>query len=121
MSDGSSTLSVLDPDSYEVIREIEVTMNGRPVRQLNELEFVDGLILANVWHQPFILGIDPASGEVRQLIDLRPIVQSVVKAESEAVLNGIAWDADNRRLFVTGKLWPDLFEIELVETGMQVR
>ena len=121
MSDGSSTLRVLDPATYEIEREIEVTMNGRPVRQLNELEVVDGLILANVWHQPFILAIDPESGEVRKLIDLRAIVASVTKAESEAVLNGIAWDADNRRLFVTGKLWPDLFEIELVETGMQLQ
>ena len=121
MSDGSSTLSVLDPDTYEVMREIEVTMNGRPVRQLNELELVDGLIFANVWHQPFILGIDPANGEVRNLIDLRAIVAGVIKAEHEAVLNGIAWDAENRRLFVTGKLWPDLFQIELVQTGMQVQ
>ena len=121
LSDGSATLSILDPDTDEVRRTIAVTMNGRPVRLLNELEVMDGLILANVWHQPFILGIDPASGDVRMLLDLRAVVASVPKAESEAVLNGIAWDPNARRLFITGKLWPSVFEIELVETGLQVQ
>ena len=120
-SDGSATLRVLDPDSYEVRRTISVTMNGRPVRNLNELELIDGLVYANIWHTPFIVAIDPATGVVRQLIDLRAIVAQVRPADGEAVLNGIAFDADNRRLFVTGKLWPSLFEIRLVETNARVR
>ena len=119
-SDGSATLRVLDPDSYDVRRSVEVTMNGRPLRNLNELEMVDGLVYANIWHAPFIVGIDPSDGVVKRLIDLRAIVTSVGVLDSEAVLNGIAWDAEKRRLFVTGKLWPKLFEIRLVETEGEV-
>ena len=74
---------------------------------------VDGQILANVWHQPFIVAIDPRSGEVTRVIDLRAIVAEVGARDPEAVANGIAWDAKARRLFVTGKRWPTLFEIRL--------
>ena len=97
-----------------------MTLNGRPLRRLNELEMIDGLVFANVWMTPFIVAIDPASGAVQKLIDLRAIVQSVLVGDGDAVLNGIAWDADNKRLFVTGKLWPALFEIRLVETNARV-
>ncbi len=120
LSDGTDTLRVLHPQDYTVRREIQVTFNGKPVRRLNELEAIDGLIYANIWHSPFIVAIDPASGVVRMLIDLRELVASVPVADGEAVLNGIAWDSENRRLFVTGKLWPTLFEIELVETGTRL-
>ena len=82
---------------------------------LNELEVVDGLILANVWLTGFVVGIDPQDGTVRRVIDLRPLQQLNNVAGGDAVLNGIAWDADGRRLFVTGKLWPWLYEIRLVE------
>ena len=112
-SDGSDTLRVLDPDSYAVRRTIPVTLGGRPLAMLNELEVVDGLILANVWMTGFIVGIDPQDGAVRRLIDLRAL-QEQGMADGDAVLNGIAWDADGRRLFVTGKLWPSLYEIRLV-------
>lgn len=112
-SDGSSTLLVLDPDDYAVRRTIPVTINGRPLRMLNELEAIDGLIFANVWTTGFIVGIDPQDGAVRRLIDLRGL-QKQGMTDSDAVLNGIAWDADDRRLFVTGKLWPWLYEIRLV-------
>lgn len=120
-SDGSATLRVLDPETYEVRRTIPVTMNGRPLARLNELEMIDGLVYANVWESPFIVAIDPKDGVVRSLIDLRAIVATMPMATSNAVLNGIAWDADKRRLFVTGKLWPKLFEIKLVQTDAQVR
>lgn len=120
-SDGSATLRVLDPETYEVRRTIAVTMNGRPLTRLNELEMIDGLVYANVWESPFIVAIDPKDGEVRSLIDLRAIVATMPMSTSNAVLNGIAWDADKRRLFVTGKLWPNLFEIKLTETDAQVR
>ena len=119
-SDGSSVLRVLDPKTYEVRRSIEVTLNGRPLRRLNELEMIDGLVFANVWESPFIVAIDPADGAVRKLIDLRDLVGTMPTLDPDAVLNGIAWDADNRRLFVTGKLWPELFEIRLVETEGRV-
>ncbi|UVI40532.1 glutaminyl-peptide cyclotransferase [Qipengyuania spongiae] len=120
-SDGSATLRVLDPQTYEVRRTIPVTMNGRPLARLNELEMIDGLVYANVWESPYIVAIDPADGVVRSLIDLRAIVATMPMATSNAVLNGIAWDAENRRLFVTGKLWPNLFEIRLLETDDAVR
>ena len=120
-SGGSATLRILDPETYEVRRSVEVTMNGRPLRRLNELEMIDGLVYANIWETAFIVAIDPADGVVKRLIDLRAIVQTVPVSGSDAVLNGIAWDAENRRLFVTGKLWPSLFEIRLVETDAEVR
>lgn len=120
-SDGSATLRVLDPESYDVLRSIEVTMNGRPLRRLNELEMIDGLVYANIWETAYIVAIDPADGRVERLIDLTDLVASVPVTGRDAVLNGIAWDAENRRLFVTGKLWPKLYEIALVETDAEVR
>lgn len=112
-SDGTPTLRFLDPATLAVKRTVTVTLNGRPVNQVNELEAVDGEVLANVWHTPFLLRIDPASGRVIAIVDLRPIVAQVTVSDPEAVANGIAWDAKGRRLFVTGKLWPALFEIAL--------
>ncbi len=112
-SDGSSTLTFHDPVTMKVRRTVTVTFAGRPLDQINELEMVDGAILANVWHQPFIVRIDPATGVVTRLIDLRAIVAEVGARDPEAVANGIAWDARGRRLFVTGKRWPTMFEIRL--------
>ena len=115
LSDGSATLRVLDPVSFAERRRIAVTLNGRPLDQLNELEWVDGTILANVWHTPYLVRIDPRTGAVTQVIDLRPIVAEVAAADPEAVANGIAYDPATRRLFVTGQLWPTLFEIRLAD------
>ncbi len=112
-SDGTPTLRFLDPVTLKERRRITVTLNGRPLDQLNELEWVDGTILANVWHQPFIVRIDPASGAITAIYDLRGLVKEVGASDPEAVANGIAWDARDKRLFVTGKLWPTLFEIRL--------
>ncbi|WP_245857609.1 glutaminyl-peptide cyclotransferase [Sphingomonas ginsenosidimutans] len=112
-SDGSATLTFHDPATLAVRRTLTVSFAGRPLTQLNELEVVDGAILANVWHQPFIVRIDPASGRVTGVIDLRAIVAEVGATDPEAVANGIAWDAAKRRLFVTGKRWPTVFEIRL--------
>jgi glutamine cyclotransferase len=112
-SDGTSTLRFLDPQTLSVRRQVTVTLRGRPVEQLNELEVVDGQVLANVWHTPYVLRIDPGSGRVTTIIDLRPVVTEVAARDPEAVANGIAWDGQTRRLFVTGKLWPTLFEIAL--------
>jgi glutaminyl-peptide cyclotransferase len=111
-SDGTDTLRFLDPRDYSVERSVKVTLNARPLPQLNELEFVNGLVLANIWKTNFIAGIDPASGAVRLLIDCRTL-PPYEGADPEAVLNGIAWDEESERLFVTGKLWPRIYEIEL--------
>lgn len=113
-SDGSDTLRFLDPEDYSVQRTVAVTINCRPLARLDELELVDGMILANVWMTDFIVGIDPGTGIVQQVINLRNL-EGANPPSYDAVLNGIAWDAENRRLFVTGKLWPWLYEVRLVE------
>ncbi len=115
MSDGSNVLRVLDPLTLRELRRIPVTANGRPVEQINELERVGKELFANLWQSNLIARIDPVSGRVVGWIDLRGLLQSQGGANDNAdVLNGIAYDADKRRLFVTGKLWPRLFEIALV-------
>lgn len=111
MSDGTATLRVLDPKTLAVKRTIDVTLRGAPLRDLNEIEIVEGEILANVWHANAIVRIDPASGRVKGLIDLSALVREVAAADPEAVPNGIAWDRKARRLYVTGKLWPKVFRI----------
>lgn len=113
MSDGTAELRFLDPATLAERRRVTVTAAGRPVDQLNELEFVEGEIYANVWQTPYIVRIDPASGEVRGWIDLTPLVRANSGGGAD-VLNGIAWDAAGRRLFVTGKNWRRLYEIEVV-------
>lgn len=113
-SDGSDKLHFLDPEDYSIKRTVSVTINARPVSQLNELELVDGLIFANIWMSGFIIGIEPRTGIVRTVIDLRQL-EGAGSVDRDAVLNGIAWDAEGRRLFVTGKLWPWLYHIRLVE------
>ena len=111
MSDGTPTLRVLDPGTLAVARTIAVTFRGEPLPDLNEVEIVDGEILANVWHANAIVRIDPVSGRVKGLIDLSALVREVAATDPEAVPNGIAWDKANRRLYVTGKLWPTVFRI----------
>ncbi|RHW16881.1 glutaminyl-peptide cyclotransferase [Sphingomonas gilva] len=115
LSDGTDRLRFIDPDGFTERRSVAVTLNGRPLTQLNELEFVEGEILANVWMTGFIARIDPASGKVTGLIDLRPLVAEVAMADRDAVANGIAYDPAGKRLFVTGKTWPTLFEIAVGE------
>ena len=113
LSDGSPDLRFLDPRSFTERRRIRVTWRGRPVRQLNELEYVRGEILANIWHSDLIARIDPGTGVIKGVIDLRAVTASVEVHDSEAVLNGIAWDDKTGKLYVTGKRWPKLFEIAL--------
>ncbi|WP_082992655.1 glutaminyl-peptide cyclotransferase [Erythrobacter sp. QSSC1-22B] len=113
-SDGSDKLRFLDPQDYSIKRTVSATLNGRPVSRLNELELVDGLIFANLWMSDFIVGIEPQTGVVRKVIDLRQL-EGARSGDRDAVLNGIAWDAEGRRLFVTGKLWPWLYQVRLVE------
>jgi glutamine cyclotransferase len=115
MSDGSAELRFLDPQTLHELRRLRVTADGRPVDQLNELEWVDGEIFANVWQTDRIARIDPSSGQVVGWIDLSGLLSANDRAQSNPdVLNGIAFDAATKRLFVTGKQWPKLFEIRLV-------
>jgi glutamine cyclotransferase len=113
MSDGTSAIRFLDPVTLAERRRITVTLQGVELTQLNELEWVNGEIFANIWQTPRIARIDPASGRVTGIIDLTGIA-NVNTASADAVLNGIAYDAQGDRLFVTGKLWPRLYEIDLV-------
>jgi len=112
LSDGSSTLRFLDPKTFRVVRQLMVRSGGRRVANLNELEYVRGEILANIWYKDYIARISPANGEVLGWIDLQTLVPPGMDREECA--NGIAYDAKHDRLFVTGKNWPQLFEIRLV-------
>lgn len=114
MSDGSATLYFRDPETFAERGRIAVTDAGAPVTRLNELEMVGDEIWANVWGSEHIARIDPASGRVTGWIDLKGLTPTAAPGHPIDVLNGIAWDAAGKRLFVTGKLWPRLFEIRLV-------
>ncbi len=114
MSDGTSTLHFLDPETLEEIGQIEVYDQNGPVTRLNELEYIHGEVYANVWQTDRIARIDPQTGQVTGWIDLTGLLSEKDRVEPVGVLNGIAYDAENDRLFVTGKLWPKIFEIELI-------
>lgn len=114
MSDGSSEIRVLDANTFAEKRRIKVRDGGKPVDQLNELEFVEGEIYANVWHSDRIARISPQTGKVVGWIDLTGLLGPFYQREAEEVLNGIAYDPEGKRLFVTGKLWPKIFEIRVI-------
>lgn len=115
LSDGSADLRFLDPGTFAETGRVTVIDDGVPVRRLNELEWVDGEVLANVWQTDRIARIDPATGRVKAWIDLSGLLPAgTVEDPNDDVLNGIAWDPAGRRLFVTGKNWPTLFQIEIV-------
>jgi glutamine cyclotransferase len=113
LSDGSAELRFIDPNTFQVRRTINVNDRGRPVEELNELEYVKGEIYANVWHQNRVARVDPKTGRVVGWIDLTGLLRPGETFDPEAVLNGIAYDERGDRLFVTGKLWPKLFEVRL--------
>ena len=115
MSDGTDILHILDPESFAETGQIKVTANGTPLKGLNELEYIKGQIYANVWPTSWIAIISPENGEVKGKINLQGILQeNDIQGSKVDVLNGIAYDAREDKLFVTGKLWPKLFEIKLV-------
>jgi glutaminyl-peptide cyclotransferase len=113
MSDGSASLRFLDPATFAERRRLLVTDAGVPIKDLNELEYVDGEIYANVWQTDFVARISPSNGRVLGWIPLRDLLSPAERSSAD-VLNGIAYDSAARRLFVTGKLWPKLFEIRVV-------
>jgi len=113
LSDGTNRLRFLNPDNFQVRRSISVLDQRTAVTDLNELEYVHGEIYANVWHQDRIARIDPQTGRVSAWVDLTGLLKPREVTDVDAVLNGIAYDETSERLFVTGKLWPKLFEIRL--------
>ncbi|UCD25033.1 MAG: glutaminyl-peptide cyclotransferase, partial [Gemmatimonadota bacterium] len=113
MSDGTSSLRVLDPATFQVTREVAVTDDGLPLSQINELEYVEGQVYANIYQSDWIVRIDPNTGEVLDWIDLAGILPSDQRTSATDVLNGIAFDPGTGHMYVTGKLWPSMFEIRL--------
>jgi len=114
MSDGSALLRFLDPESYSEERRVKVLEGGTPIQNLNALEYIKGEIFANVWQKDAIVRISPVTGKVLGWIDLSALRNALGPVRNAEVLNGIAYDAANDRIFITGKLWPKLFEIKLI-------
>jgi glutamine cyclotransferase len=113
-SDGTATLRFRDPSTFKETRHIVVKDGAKPIDQLNELEYIKGEIYANIWHEDRIARISPQNGHVIGWIDLTGLLPADQKINEESVLNGIAYDAQHDRLFVTGKQWPTIFEIKIV-------
>jgi glutamine cyclotransferase len=113
LSDGTNRIRFLDPDTFRLTRTIVVTDDGNAVKNLNELEYIQGEIFANIWHDQRIVTINPQTGAVTSWIDCSGLLKRSEAPDEEAVLNGIALDETSGRVFVTGKLWPKLFEIKI--------
>ncbi|QBQ54739.1 glutaminyl-peptide cyclotransferase [Nitrosococcus wardiae] len=115
MSDGTSTLYFLNPENFQLIKSVKVYDNDIPIANLNELEYVKGEIYANIWLTDYIARISPKTGQVLGWINLKALLSKEAQTSSAGVLNGIAYDNKQDRLFVTGKYWPQLFEIKLIK------
>jgi len=113
LSDGSNRLRFVDPNNFQVTKTITVSDRRIPINNLNELEYIQGEIYANIWHEERIVRIDPQTGQIRGWINLTGLRARSEASDSEAVLNGIAYDEKSDRLFVTGKLWAKLYEVRL--------
>ncbi|MFC2150942.1 glutaminyl-peptide cyclotransferase [Bacteroidota bacterium] len=115
MSDGTHTIHFLNPEYFNEIGKIEVYDQNGPVDSINELEYIDGLVFANIYQTEEIIAFDPKTGKVLKRIDCRKIVPNGYQGEQDNVLNGIAYDKENDRYFITGKRWPNLFEVKFVK------
>jgi len=115
VSDGTNTIRFLDPQTLEVVRKIKVTKNNKKVININELEYIKGKIYANIWQKNYIVIINPENGRITAIVDLEKIINPKNYDYNLNVLNGIAYDSENDRLFVTGKLWPKIFEIKIIK------
>ena len=121
MSDGTPTLRFLDPRTFKEVRRVRITAEGRPVANLNEIEWVKGEVWGNIWQTNLIARIDPKTGVVKGVIDLSALPETARKPNIDAVPNGIAYDSQGDRLFVTGKLWPRLYEVRLTPARTPAR
>jgi len=113
MSNGSAVIQFIDPDTFRVLRNITVRMGDLAVEKINELEWVDGLIYANIWHSEWLIMINPDNGQVVGKVLLKELLPKKQRTAKTDVLNGIAYDNDKKRLLVTGKYWPAVFHITL--------
>lgn len=113
LSDGSATIYEIDPKTFKTLRKITVKASGKEQDKLNELEWIDGKIYANVWQSTMVLVINPASGNVEGILDFNELVPKDLTTRSDAVLNGLAWNPKSKTLYVTGKLWPVLYELSI--------
>ncbi len=113
MTDGTSRIRFIDPSTFRVTRTIDVLAHGRPVLGLNELEYMNGELYANVWQTQFVLEVDPATGRILGSIDFVGLLPQADRTKETDVMNGIAYDAKDDRLFVTGKNWPWLYEVKV--------
>ena len=120
LSDGSATLYFIDPVTHKEHHKILVKSRNKPITMLNELEFINGEIYSNVWKTNNIVRINPKTGKITGIIDLTQLYPENLRPHSENVLNGIAYDKQNHRLFVTGKHWPTLYEIAIIETANNI-
>ena len=116
VSDGSNRLFFIDPESFSPMKILEVYDHNGPVLKINELEYIEGVIFANVWQTSKIIRIDISSGIVTGIIDLKEIVPRQFRGHPDHVLNGIAYDSEEKRIFVTGKMWPQVFELKLLKS-----
>jgi glutaminyl-peptide cyclotransferase len=112
-SDGSDVLFFHDTEKFSLLKTLHVTLNQQPLNQLNELEYFDGFIWANVWHDNRILKINPDTGRVVGILDLSSTIEALKLKDSESVLNGIAYDFDKKAVWVTGKQWPKMFLLKI--------
>jgi len=114
LSDGSSNLTYMDPISFKTTKIVGVTDNNGPVGNINELEWVNGTILANIYQTPYIIRIDPASGKVLGKADFSNLVKEIKQKNPDVdYMNGIAWDSAKNKILITGKLWPNIYEVRL--------
>ncbi|MFQ3324469.1 MAG: glutamine cyclotransferase [Pseudomonadales bacterium] len=114
MSNGSNIITFRNKENFNIVRQIAVTDKAGPVKFLNELEWIEGKLYANIWQQDLLVVIDPKNGRVIQRIDLSPLRAQLDNKQAD-VINGIAWDEANKKLYLTGKLWPWLFSVSIVE------
>lgn len=112
-SNGSSALYFFNPDTFEILKKIIVKDKDKEIKDINELEFVEGYIYANIFKTNLIAKIDPETGLIKEYIDIEKIIPYKKQINPNAVLNGIAYDKENKRLFITGKLWENIFEIQI--------